>query len=125
VPEDGAKLTFDLFVDTESTDKLFLERSADGGATWTPVPFDVTDRGVVTRTDGSVSYSGNRRWVKASAYLAGGGQQLRWRYTTDADWSGRGVYVDGIRVKSGRHDLLDAERHPQVLQAAGWRLARR
>ena len=34
VPERGARLGFDLFVDTESTDVLTLETSADGGATW-------------------------------------------------------------------------------------------
>ncbi len=36
----GARLGFDLFLDTEETDLLHLERSADGGATWTPVPFE-------------------------------------------------------------------------------------
>ena len=46
VPAAGAKVSFDLFVDTEDTDLLYLESSTDG-TTWTKVPFTVRDRGTV------------------------------------------------------------------------------
>jgi hypothetical protein len=89
------------------------------------VPFAISDRGNVTQTDGSVAYSGNRRWVKAEAALPAGNHLIRWRYTTDADWSGRGVYVDGVRITAGDDLLLNAERHPESLVGTGWKLARR
>lgn len=122
---DGARLSFDLFVDTESTDKLFLETSADGGTTWTAVPFEVRDRGTVTQTNGSISGSGNRHWIQANAQLPAGDQTLRWRYTSDPLYTGRGVYVDGIRAVGGDRVLLDGERSPNAFTAVGWRLARR
>jgi len=120
-----ATLAFDLFVDTESTDPMTLESSADGGATWLAVPFTVRDRGEVTQTDGSVANSGTRRWLQARAPLAAGPQQLRWRYTTDAQYVGRGVYVDGVRVAGPGSVVLDGERHPESLLAQGWTPARR
>src|SRR6476661_380982 len=47
----GARLGFDLFLDTEETDLLHLERSTNGGATWTALPFEVIDRGTTGPTD--------------------------------------------------------------------------
>ncbi|GAA5020293.1 serine hydrolase domain-containing protein [Terrabacter aeriphilus] len=117
----GARLGFDLFVDTEETDLLHLERSTDGGATWAPLPFTLKDRGATRTTDGTVAGSGTRRWMEARAALAGGTQLVRWRLTTDAAYLGRGVLVDGIRVTGHRGLLLDAERHPESLTADGWR----
>ena len=29
---------------------------------------------------------------------------MRWRYTTDAAYQGRGVYVDGVRVERAERD---------------------
>jgi CubicO group peptidase (beta-lactamase class C family) len=114
-----ASLAFDLFVDTESTDPMTLESSTDGGAAWQPVPFTVRDRGEVTQTDGSIATSGTRRWLQARAALSVGPQQLRWRYATDANYVGRGVYVDGVRVAGQGGVVLDGERHPQALVAQG------
>jgi CubicO group peptidase (beta-lactamase class C family) len=125
VPGDGGRLGFGMFIDTEETDVFSLETSADGGATWAPLPFAVRDRGEVTLTEGSYSHSGDRRWVEVRADLAAGNQLLRWVYTTDPDYTGRGVYIDAIRAVSGRRLLLDGERHPEVFTADGWRLARR
>ncbi|WP_237771626.1 serine hydrolase domain-containing protein [Kribbella sp. ALI-6-A] len=124
VPATGAKLAFDLFVDTENTDRLYLESSTDG-TTWSKVPFTVSDRGAVVDTDGSVSGSGDRHWHQVSADLAGGDQTLRWRYTSDALYQGRGVYVDGVRITDGHQLLFDGERHPEAFTATGWRLSRR
>ena len=125
VPADGGRLSFDLFVDSEETDWLYLERSTDGGETWERLPFEVRDRGEVTPTDGSYTDSGDRRWVQARADLEPGAQLLRWRYTTDPLYAGRGVYVDAVKAVSGRRVLLDGERNPEVFDADGWRLARR
>jgi CubicO group peptidase (beta-lactamase class C family) len=124
VPVEGANLSFDLFVDTESTDRLYLESSADG-TTWTRVPFTVTDRGSVTETNGSISGSGDRHWHQAAAQLGAGEQTIRWRYTSDPLYSGRGVYVDGVRITSDHRVLLDGERTPDSFVAAGWRLSSR
>lgn len=124
VPAEGAKLTFDMFVDTEDTDLLYLETSADG-TTWTKVPFTVQDRGSVIETDGTISGSGDRHWHQVFAELAAGDQTIRWRYTSDALYQGRGVYVDGVKITSGDGVLLDGEHTPESFVATGWRLSRR
>ncbi|GAB2552224.1 serine hydrolase domain-containing protein [Kribbella endophytica] len=124
VPAAGAKLAFDLFVDTEDTDLLYLESSTDG-TTWTKVPFTIRDRGTVIDTDGSTSGSGDRHWHQVSADLSGGDQTLRWRYTSDPLYQGRGVYVDGVKLTDGRKVLFDGERSPEAFTATGWRLSRR
>ncbi|WP_433162332.1 serine hydrolase [Kribbella sp. CA-247076] len=124
VPATGAKLSFDLFVDTEETDLLYLESSTDG-TTWSQVPFTVLDRGSVIDTDGTISGSGDRHWHQVFADLAPGDQTLRWRYTSDALYQGRGVYVDGVKITSRSGVLLDGERTPESFTATGWRLSRR
>ena len=113
-------LAFDLFVDTESSDPMTLESSTDGGTTWRLVPFTVDDRGAVSQTSGSIAISGTRHWLQARADLTVGRQQLRWRYTTDANYVGRGVYVDGVRIAGKLGVVLDGERHPEALVAQGW-----
>ena len=121
----GGQLGFDLFLDTEETDLLSLERSTDGGSTWARVPFSVRDRGETTTSDGVVSGSGDRRWTQARAELAPGEQVLRWRYATDGAYLGRGVYVDDVRVVSAGRVLLDGEKAPGSFVAQGWTLASR
>lgn len=83
------------------------------------------DRGQVEPTDGSVATSGTRRWVQADADLPAGPVQVRWRYTTDALYAGRGVFVDGVRVVGTRGVLLDAERQPDALVGQGWSVVSR
>ena len=122
---DRASVAFDLFVDTESSDPMTLESSADGGTTWAPLPFTVRDRGEVSQADGSITISGTRRWLQARADLAAGPQQVRWRYSTDALYGGRGVYVDGVRVAGQGGVVLDGERHSEALVAQGWTAASR
>jgi CubicO group peptidase (beta-lactamase class C family) len=121
----GARLGFDLFLDTEETDLLHLERSTDGGATWTALPFDVVDRGTTETADGVVSGSGTRRWVQVRADLPAGSQQLRWRHTTDGGYLGRGVAVDDVVVQGPGGVLLDGEKTPDAFTADGWRLSGR
>ena len=79
----------------------------------------------MTLTEGSYSHSGDRRWVEVRADLAAGEQLLRLAYTTDSDYTGRGVYIDAIRAVSGGRVLLDGERHPEAFTADGWQLASR
>ncbi|WP_256794849.1 serine hydrolase [Terrabacter sp. Ter38] len=121
----GARLGFDLFLDTEETDLLHLERSTDGGATWTALPFDVVDRGQTETADGVISGAGTRRWVQVRADLPTGSQQLRWRHTTDGGYLGRGVAVDDVVVRGPGGVLLDGEKTPDAFTADGWRLAGR
>lgn len=121
----GGRLGFDLFLDTEETDLLHLERSTDGGATWAALPFAVVDRGQTETADGVISGSGTRRWVQVRADLPAGAQQLRWRHTTDGGYLGRGVAVDDVIVQGPGGVLLDGEKTPDAFTADGWRLAGR
>jgi len=125
VPASGARLSFDLFLDTEETDLLVLERSADGGRSWTRQPFTVRDRGDTTAGDGAVSGAGERRWEQARAELPAGTQVLRWRYTTDGSYLGRGAYVDDVLVQADGGALLDGEKTPGAFVADGWTLRAR
>jgi hypothetical protein len=79
----------------------------------------------VIDTDGSISGSGDRHWHQVTAELSSGEQTIRWRYTSDPLYQGRGVYVDGVKITSGTGELLDGERTPESFTATGWRLSRR
>lgn len=116
----GGRLAFDLFLDTEATDVLALETSADDGATWRPLPFTVRDRGEVTRAEGVVSGVGDRRWAQATADLPAGDHLLRWRTTTDSAYLGRGVVVDGVLATGPDGILLDGERDAAAFTSDGW-----
>jgi bacillopeptidase F (M6 metalloprotease family) len=118
-----ATLNFGLWYDTApASDFLHLEGSADGGATWSPIPFALHGRGLDTTTDGSVSGYDGHQWLRATADLAGwsGPVQLRWRYTTDPLYHGRGVYVDDVRVAADGRTVFDGEKNTAALQAVGW-----
>lgn len=121
VPRQGARLRFQTFVANAPEDPFVLESSSDGGATWEPLPADLTRAGEQVHVTGDLgSQRGTRRWQPVAAELPPGAQLVRWRHTTDAATRGRGVYVDDIRVVSGRATLLDAERRPAALAAQGW-----
>ena len=122
VPQAGARLSFDLFLDTEETDLLTLETSTDDGATWQALPFEVRDRGETVESDGSVAGSGTRHWVQARADLSPGDRLLRWRYTTDGAYLGRGVFVDDVLVVGPGGVVLDGEKSPEVFSPEGWAL---
>jgi CubicO group peptidase (beta-lactamase class C family) len=125
VPAEGARLRFDVFVHTENTDLLYLESTSDGGTTWQPVPFEVRRGSTTTGTNGSIGGTAVRQWGRATADLAAGVQQVRWRYKTDSLYFGRGVNVDGVRVMAGDRTILDGERYPDLFTAVGWRLTNR
>ncbi|WP_369124100.1 serine hydrolase [Jiangella anatolica] len=118
----SSTLLFDLFVDTEATDRLTLERSTDGGATWTPVPFTArAGDDQVAAADGVISSYQGRQWWTVRAGLPGDGATiLRWRYVTDALYQGRGVYVDDVKVRTRGKPVFDGERHPDRFVADGW-----
>ncbi|MFI9292084.1 serine hydrolase [Streptomyces gardneri] len=95
-----ARLECALWWDTEpGADTVALESSADGGATWQPVPF-ATD-GHTEHPTGAVGGWSGRVWHTVSAPLTAADARLRWRYTTDQRYVGRGVYVDGLRLLDG------------------------
>ncbi|MBO1332963.1 serine hydrolase [Streptomyces sp. VRA16 Mangrove soil] len=120
----NARLSCALWWDTEPhSDFLFLEASTDGGTTWKALPF-TTDRTDAHDT-GSVDGWSGRTWHHLAADLGGfgtGAVRVRWRYTTDQLYVGRGVYVDGIRVTDGRRVAFDASRPADSsrIEAAGW-----
>jgi len=105
-PEDGpVRLESDLWFDTEPlSDTVSLQVSNDGGDSWSLV-----------RT---WSGDGDRRWhdetVPLGAYAGADGAPhellLRWRYSSDALYQGRGVYVDDIRVTGQRGPVFDDDR---------------
>ncbi|OSC71979.1 serine hydrolase, partial [Streptomyces sp. 4F] len=93
----AARLRCALWWDTEpGSDALVLEATTDGGTTWTPVPFTTARRGEEPREHpaGSVTGWSGRVWHGLTAALpAARGLTLRWRYTTDRLYVGRGADV--------------------------------
>ncbi|MEU6847503.1 serine hydrolase [Streptomyces sp. NPDC046716] len=119
-----ARLTCSLWWDTEPrSDLVFLEVSTDGGAAWKALPF-TTDR-TDTHPSGTVDGYAGRTWHRLEADLGGfhpASLRVRWRYTTDQLYVGRGVYVDGIRVTDGRRVAFDEARPADSarIEAVGW-----
>jgi hypothetical protein len=108
------QLDFALWYDTEpGYDLLTLQASRDDGATWTTLPFTLQAGGCEYDTDGTVSGYDGHRWLSASAALPGGAGPalVRWQYTTDNAYHGRGVYLDAIRVRD-RYGVAFDERRP-------------
>ncbi|MEU6620607.1 serine hydrolase [Streptomyces litmocidini] len=118
----AARLECALWWDTEpGADPVALEASVDGGATWRPVPFTTDGRdGHPTGTVGGWS---GRVWHTVSAPLPGADTVLRWRYTTDQRYVGRGVYVDGLRLLDAAGLPVFDEARPADgarIEANGW-----
>jgi CubicO group peptidase (beta-lactamase class C family) len=124
-PGGPVRVNFDAFVDSESTDLLVLESSTDG-TTWTAVPLSVSGRGAPDETVNALSGSGHRAWWKVRAQLPHAAEiTLRWRFTTDARYTGRGISLDGITVTDRVQTLLNGEKEPHKVQASGWQLRSR
>lgn len=127
-----ARLRCTLWWDTEPTsDALFLEGSADGGATWRAVPFTTVCEGTSPQSHpaGSVTGWSGRRWHRLSADLSawrGTRMRLRWRYATDQLQVGRGVYVDALRVEDRGRAVFDESRPADaaLIEAEGWTASR-
>lgn len=123
---DGRRVSieFSAFVDAEPTDVFALEASADGGQTWTLLPFTV-ERGKGRHADreeidGTWNNQGNRDWGRATARVPEGTELVRWRYTTDSNTQGRGVLVDAVKVRDGRRVVLVGESAPDAFEADGF-----
>ncbi|GAA5205944.1 serine hydrolase [Streptomyces thinghirensis] len=122
----GARLSCSLWWDTEpGSDTLVLEATTDGGTTWQPVPFTTTRRGEEPREHPAGSATGwsGRVWHRLTAGLpAARGLTLRWRYTTDRLYVGRGAYVDGLRAESADDVLFHDARPADAarIEAVGW-----
>ncbi|WP_199431591.1 serine hydrolase [Qaidamihabitans albus] len=115
------RVRFDAFVDSESTDPLTLEASTDGGDTWHAVGLTATGRGAPSGTVDALYGTGHRSWWKIRARVPRAENvTLRWRFSTDRNYTARGVYVDGIRVSDENGTLLDGEQEPGELRAAGF-----
>ncbi|MEH0639065.1 serine hydrolase [Streptomyces bottropensis] len=118
-----------LWWDTEpQADAVFLETSADGGDTWLPVAFTTVRDGEapLEHPSGSVTGWSGRAWHRVTAELPGAaGLTVRWRCTTDRQYVGRGVYVDGLRVSAGGSTLFDESRPADAgrITAVGWTAA--
>ncbi|HZF87884.1 serine hydrolase [Streptomyces sp.] len=122
----GTRLRCLLWWDTEpGADTLALESSADGGTSWQPVPFTTSRPGEdpAERPSGAVTGWSGRVWHRLTADLpAAPALTLRWRYTTDRLYVGRGAYVDALRVVAGGAVLFDGARPADQarITAAGW-----
>ncbi|MEV6162608.1 serine hydrolase [Streptomyces sp. NPDC052052] len=127
-----ARMRSALWWDTEpGSDFVFLEASADAGATWERVPFTTAPWADHPRAEpephptGSVSGWSGRVWHRLDADLAawsGKEVRLRWRYTTDRLYVGRGVYVNAVRVEDGNQTVFDDSRSADHagIEALGW-----
>jgi CubicO group peptidase (beta-lactamase class C family) len=120
----ASRLDFQLWYDTErDSDMVYLEQSGDGGQTWSQVPFHLSGRGLDVDTAGAISGYQGRQWLRATADLPTTGHtQLRWRYTTDPSYLGRGVYVDNVTISSGHRKVFDDRRPADAgaFQPDGW-----
>jgi CubicO group peptidase (beta-lactamase class C family) len=123
---DQAIVSFFAFVDTEgSSDPLQLQASTDG-VNWQPITVSVSGPGAPSGSVTSLSGHGHRAWWKVvGAVPQGPAVSLRWRYSTDPNYTGRGVSVDGVKVTESGRSLLDGERDPAAFVAEGWQLSSR
>jgi CubicO group peptidase (beta-lactamase class C family) len=118
-------VSFDAFVDTEVTDPLIVESSTDG-VTWQPVTVRATGPGAPDGDVNSLSGNGHRAWWKVTAKVVTTAPvSLRWRYGTDAHYTGRGVFVDRLQVTERGRTILDGEREGATFTLSGWTLNNR
>ena len=103
------KLSFWAFVDLDPGDRVVVE-ATDDGSTWREVE--------------ALAGYGQRRWRKVEVETESA-TKFRWRYVRGTGYSGRGVYVDAVRVTDERGVAFDAEREPAGFHPEGWRAADR
>jgi CubicO group peptidase (beta-lactamase class C family) len=114
------RVTYDAFVDSETSDHLVLESSGDGQQ-WNPVPVVAHGPGAPPGPTDFLAGHGHRTWWFVEATVpATPGIRLRWRFTTDPLYTGRGDAVDNIKITQGSRMLLDGEKQPSALVSLGW-----
>jgi len=119
-PTGPVRVNFLAFVDTERTDRLVFEATTDG-VTWAAVPLAVRGRGAPDEAVNSLSGNGHRAWWRVEARLPYAAEiTLRWRFVTDARYTGRGVNLDEIVVAERGRTLLNGEKEPHKLHPEGW-----
>ena len=119
-PTGPVRVNFDVFVDTERTDRLVFEATTDG-VTWAEVPLSVRGNGAPEDAVNSLSGNGHRTWWRVEARLPYAAEiTLRWRFVTDARYTGRGVNLDEIVVTERGRTLLNGEKEPHKLHPDGW-----
>jgi CubicO group peptidase (beta-lactamase class C family) len=126
VPAEGARLSFDLWYDTQDIEPGTLLASSDDGATWHQVPLSLRVGHDRWQTSGSFSGFEGRQWLQASAQLPATTTDVRWQYKTGPAPHGRGVYVDAVRV-IGPHGPIFDDRRPHdagLFQPDGWTVSR-
>ncbi len=89
------------------------------------MPFTTRRRGTDPQPhpSGSVTGWSGRVWHDVTAALpAARGLTLRWRYTTDRLYVGRGAYADALRVEAPGGRLFDEARRADAarIRAEGW-----
>lgn len=119
-PSGPVRVHLHAFIDTEDTDRVVLESSTDGVA-WQVVQVTARGRGAPDGPVGALSGAGHRGWWTVDAEVPQAtGLTLRWRFTTDSRYTGRGVYLDGILVTDGDRVLINSEKEPDRLSPQGW-----
>lgn len=119
-PTGPVRVNFSVFVDTERTDRLVFEGTTDG-VTWAEVPLSVRGRGAPEGAVNSLAGNGHRTWWRVEARLPYAAEiTLRWRFVTDARYTGRGVNLDEIVVTERGRTLLNGEKEPHKLHPEGW-----
>jgi CubicO group peptidase (beta-lactamase class C family) len=117
---------YDTFVDTEpGSDLVTLQASTDGN-TWSDVPVTAAGPGAPSGTVATLS-GGTRAWWRVHAALpaTSGPLELRWRYVTDPNYTGRGVNVTGVRVSDASGLLFDGDRDQRAFTGTEWVLTDR
>lgn len=124
-PNGPLTVRFAAFVDTEASDPLVVEMNTPSEG-WQPVPVRARGPGAPEGTVTELSGHGHRAWWDVTAEVPATTQViLRWRYSTDARYTGRGLSLDGVRITSYNALLVDSERHPSSLSAIAWTLRSR
>ncbi|NEA98415.1 serine hydrolase domain-containing protein [Streptomyces sp. SID13726] len=119
----AARLRCALWWDVEPSDVLALEATTDGGASWRAVPFTTKRDSPQDHPSGTVTGWSGRVWYRLAAELPAHRRlALRWRYSTDRLYVGRGAYVDGLRVHCDDRVLFDESRPADSarIEAVGW-----
>jgi len=90
----GGELTAKVNYDAEKDyDYWYVETSSDAGATWTQVPTNLSDEGLV-----GTSGSTDGAWVDMTATIPDGTNAIRFRYVTDGGVAESGLRVDNVAL---------------------------
>ncbi|RAJ71551.1 CubicO group peptidase (beta-lactamase class C family) [Streptomyces sp. Amel2xB2] len=125
-----AALRFQVWYDTQPTDVCTVEATTDArpddDAAWRPVPLKFSAGRHSWDSKGDFAGFSARRWLHAEGALPDGVTGVRWRYVTDEEQQGRGVYLDDIRVLNGRRPVFSSvrPRDNALVRAEGWKLSR-